>query len=81
MHKFASKGGDGFACFKDCELDEHHIQTKNLVLMHDFLSRNEHLMKGFREKYPGRLEEVEFEGSTVFSLTLPPAKNIHMIGD
>ena len=49
--------------------------------MHDFLSREENLMKGFIEKYPNRLEVIEFEGERVYSLRVPPAKNITMIGE
>ena len=49
--------------------------------MHEFLSRDENLMKGFVEKYPNRLEVIEFEGESIYSLTVPPAKNILMIGE
>ena len=81
MHGFMAEGGDGFICFKNCEEDEHHIETKNLVLMHDFLSMEENLMKTFMEKYPNRLEVIEFEGERVYSLNVTPAKNIRMIGE
>ena len=38
-------------------------------------------MKTFVEKYPNRVEVMEFEGERVYSLSIPPAQNVRMIGE
>ena len=55
MHSFVSEGGDGFTSFEQCEVDESYLAKKNIVLIHELMHLDEHLLAGYAEKYPGRI--------------------------
>jgi hypothetical protein len=54
MHRFMSEGGDGYGCFKDCEMQEHYIEKINLQLIVDLINLNKYLLNSYLDKYPQR---------------------------
>jgi hypothetical protein len=79
IHSFAGDGGDGYECFKQCELINNENDRYNRQLIHDLLHINHYLLDTYIPKYPGRFTIIEKDNHKYLELSLPEPKNVHMI--
>ena len=80
MHKFTSLGGDGYHVFKESKLHEPQFEKTNMGIIHDFLAKDENLLKGYKEKHPNVINDIVVDGQHFIELNLKEKVHVNMIG-